>query len=71
MTEKLFADMMNLKNHVQPFPILDYKILFSNEARIFENNEIYKKQHDSKAKMSQINISKFFNNTFIGSFRFF
>ena len=28
MTAKLFAEMMNLKDHIRPFPILDYKIKF-------------------------------------------
>ena len=26
MTAKLFADMMNLKDHIRSFPILDYKL---------------------------------------------
>ena len=39
MTAKLFAEMMmDLKNNVKPFPILDYKITSSNETSIFENN---------------------------------
>ena len=28
MTAKLFSEMMNLKDHIRSFPILDYKILF-------------------------------------------
>jgi hypothetical protein len=34
MTAKLFAEMMNLKNHVRPFPILDYKIPSSSNETI-------------------------------------
>jgi uncharacterized protein YecE (DUF72 family) len=62
MTAKLFAEMMNLKNHVRPFPILDYKIPFVNESGIFENSpnyRIYKKQHYLK-KTRQTDISEFF-----------
>ncbi len=60
ITAKLFAEMMNLKNHVRPFPILDYKIpSSSNETNIFENNyRIYK--HYSKTKTRQTDISDFF-----------
>ena len=62
MTAKLFAEMMNLKNHVRSFPILDYKIpSSSNETNIFENNfnnRIYKQY--SKIKTRQTDISEFF-----------
>jgi len=40
MTAKLFSEMMNLKDHVRPFPILDYKIS-SNETTILENKRNY------------------------------
>jgi hypothetical protein len=46
MTVKLFAEMMNLKDHIRPFPILDYKIPFheisTSEKKITEytNNDI-------------------------------
>ena len=60
MTAKLFAEMMNLKNHVRPFPILDYKIpSSSNETNIFENNYRIYKQY-SKTKTRQTDISEFF-----------
>jgi hypothetical protein len=43
MTAKLFAEMMiDMKNNVKPFPILDYKITSSNETSIFENNHNYR-----------------------------
>ncbi|MGE5635269.1 MAG: hypothetical protein ACM3VV_08545, partial [Deltaproteobacteria bacterium] len=60
MTAKLFAEMMNLKNHVRQFPILDYKIpSSSNETNIFKNNyRIYK--YYSKTKTRQTDISEFF-----------
>jgi hypothetical protein len=64
MIAKLFAEMMNLKNHVKPFPILDYKIPYSssNETSIFENNHNYRihKQYYSKTKTRQTDISEFF-----------
>jgi hypothetical protein len=61
MIAKLFAEMMNLKNHVKPFPILDYKIPYSNETSIFDNNYNYRiyKQY-SKTKTRQTDISEFF-----------
>jgi hypothetical protein len=63
MTAKLFAEMMDLKNKIRPFPILDYKIpSSSNEKSIFENNHNnYRrdKQHYSK-KTRQTDISEFF-----------
>ena len=43
MTAKLFAGMLNLKNHLRPFPIVDYKIPSSNDNSIFPNNRIYKR----------------------------
>ena len=50
MTVKLFAEMMNLKNHLRPFPIVDYKIPSSNDISIFQNKRIYKRY--SKTKVS-------------------
>ena len=60
MTVQLFAEMMNLENHVRPFPLVDYKIpsSFSNDISIFQNNRIYNR--DSKLKARQTNISEFF-----------
>jgi hypothetical protein len=59
MTAKLFAEMMNLKNHVRPFPLVDYKISSStNDISIFQNNRIYKRY--SKTKVRQTDISEFF-----------
>ena len=60
MTAKLFAEMMNLKNHIRSFPILDYKIPF-NETIINENRQnyrTYKQQQYSKPR--QTDISEFF-----------
>ena len=46
MTAKLFADMMNLKDHIRSFPILDYKLssteIFRNENQ--QNYRTYKQQ---------------------------
>jgi uncharacterized protein YecE (DUF72 family) len=61
MTAKLFAEMMNLKNKIKPFPIVDYKIPFNEVSRTEEkykqNSRIYK-QLCSKTR--QTNISDFF-----------
>ena len=60
MTAKLFADLIKLKNHCRPFPILDYKIP-QHEISISEkeNYRIYKQQRYSKPR--QTDISEFFN----------
>ena len=61
MTVQLFAEMMNLENHVRPFPLVDYKIpsfSSSNDNSIFQNNRIYKGY--SKIKARQTDISEFF-----------
>ena len=42
MTTKLFAEMMNLKNKIRPFPIMDSKIPTSTDSSINENDRIYK-----------------------------
>ena len=60
MTAKLFADIMNLKDRIRPFPILDYKLL-SNEIFRSENKQnyrTYKQQLYSKPR--QTDISEFF-----------
>ena len=61
MTAKLFSEMMNLKDFVRPFPILDYKIS-SNETTILENERNYRiyKQSSYKTKTRQTDISEFF-----------
>jgi uncharacterized protein YecE (DUF72 family) len=61
MTAKLFSEMMNLKDHVRPFPILDYKIS-SNETTILENERNYRiyKQSSYRTKTRQTDISEFF-----------
>jgi hypothetical protein len=58
MTTKLFAEMMNLKDHIRSFPILDYKIYsHENSTSEKENYRIYKQRY-SKAR--QTDISEFF-----------
>ena len=48
MSANLFAEMMNLKNHVRTFPIIDYKIpASSNKSSIFENDDIYNKNFNN------------------------
>ena len=58
MTAKLFAEMMNLKDHIRSFPILDYKIP-SHEISISEKEKyrVYKQRY---SKPRQTDISEFF-----------
>jgi uncharacterized protein YecE (DUF72 family) len=58
MTAKIFAEMMNLKNHLRTFPVVDYKIPSSDDISVFQNNKIYKRY--SKTKARQTDISEFF-----------
>ena len=58
MTAKLFAEMMNLKDHIRPFPILDNKIPSHEISTIEkENYRIYKQRY---SKPRQTGISEFF-----------
>jgi uncharacterized protein YecE (DUF72 family) len=59
MTAKLFAEIMNLKNHVRTFPIADYKIPFKeyNKTEDKQNFKFYKQLH---SKTRQTDISEFF-----------
>ncbi len=41
MTAKIFSDMMNLKDRIRAFPILDYKLPF-NEIIRNENKQDYR-----------------------------
>jgi uncharacterized protein YecE (DUF72 family) len=61
MTAKLFADIMNLKDHIRSFPILDYK-LPSNKIFRSENKQDYRtyKQQQQYSKPRQTDISEFF-----------
>jgi len=60
MTAKLFVEMMNLKNKIRSFPIVDYKIPTTIDSSVFENNyTTFKKQPYSK-KTRQTDISEFF-----------
>jgi hypothetical protein len=62
MTAKLFIEMMDLKNKIKPFPILDYKISSINDTSIFENIHNYRtyKKHHYPKKVRQTDISEFF-----------
>jgi len=65
MTAKLFSEMMNLKNHIRPFPILDYKLPFNETFRKEEdkqkqNYRTYKQQRQQYSKSRQTDISEFF-----------
>jgi hypothetical protein len=59
MTEKLFAEMMNLENKVKSFPIVDYKIPFKDFSETTDNHnfKIYKQLH---FKTRQADIFEFF-----------
>ena len=59
MTAKLFAEMMNLKNKIRPFPIVDYKIPFKefSETKYNQNVKIYKQL---RSETVQTDISEFF-----------
>ena len=60
MTAKLLAEMMmDLKNHVRSFPIVDYKIPFLEfrETKDKQNSKIYKQL---RFKTRQTDISEFF-----------
>jgi uncharacterized protein YecE (DUF72 family) len=59
MTAKLYAEMINMENKVRSFPIVDYKIPFSefSEIKDKQNFKIYK-QLCSKTR--QTDISEFF-----------
>ena len=58
MTTKLFADMMNLKNHIRAFPISDYKISF-NETNKNEDKQNYRTYKQQYSKTRQTDISEF------------
>jgi hypothetical protein len=62
MTAKLFAEMMDLRNHIRPFPVVDYKIPIptsSTDNSIFENDRMIYKRY-SKTKARQTDITEFF-----------
>jgi hypothetical protein len=59
MTAKLFAEMMDLKNHVRTYPIADYKIPFKEFSKT-ENNQNFKVYKQLRSKTRQTDISDFF-----------
>ena len=59
MTAKLFAEMMNLKDHIRSFPILSYKSNY-NETLGNEDKENYRLYNQRYSKTRQTNISEFF-----------
>ena len=60
MTAKLFAEMMNLNNKVKPFPIVDYKIPFTEFSKTEEDNQNFKIYKKLRFKTRQTDISEFF-----------
>jgi hypothetical protein len=59
MTTKLFAEMMNLKNKIRPFPIAEYKVPFSLESTN-EDKQNFKIYKQLRSKTRQTDISEFF-----------
>jgi hypothetical protein len=60
ITAKLFAEMMNLKNKIKPFPVLDYKILFNEVRRTEEDKQNYRVYKQLRSKTRQTDISEYF-----------
>ncbi len=62
MTAKLFAEMMNLKNKLRLFPIVDYKIPFNDESRTEEDKskQNFRMYKQLRSKSRQTDISEFF-----------
>ena len=60
MTAKLFAEMINLKNHVRPFPIVDYKIPFNEFSRTEQDKRTFKVYKQLSSKTRKTDISEFF-----------
>ncbi len=62
MTAKLFAEMMNLKDHIRSFPILDYNI---------PSNEITKQLNDSNNNIQsqdRLSFQNSLNNLIVNNF---
>ena len=60
MTAKLFAEMINLKNKIRPFPIVDYEIPFNEIRRTEEDKQTFKIYKQLRSKTRQTYISEFF-----------
>jgi uncharacterized protein YecE (DUF72 family) len=59
MTVQIFAEMMNMENHIRSFPIEDYKIPFSLGSTI-EDKQNFKIYKQLRSKTRQTDISEFF-----------
>ncbi len=60
MTAKLFVEMMNLKNEIRPFPIVDYKIPFNDVNKTKEDKQNYRVYKQLRSKTRQTDISEYF-----------
>jgi len=61
LTAKLFAEMLNLKNHVRSYPLLDYKIPFNEISRTEEEDKSsFRINKQLRSKSRQTDISDFF-----------
>ena len=53
--------MMNLKNKVRPFPMVDYEVPFKEIRRTEEDKQTFKIYKQLRSKTRQTDISEFFN----------
>ena len=60
MTAKLFAEMINLKNKIRPFPIVDYEVPFKEIRRTEEDKQAFKIYKQLHSKIRQTDISEYF-----------
>ena len=60
MTAKLFAEMINLKNKIRPFPIVDYEVPIKEIGRTEEDKQTFKIYKQLRSKTRQTDISEFF-----------
>jgi hypothetical protein len=61
MTAKLFPEMMDLKNHVRTFPIVEYKIPFKEFSKSEEvDKQKFRIYKQLRSKTRQTDISEFF-----------
>jgi hypothetical protein len=61
MTEKLFAEMMNLENKVKSFPIVDYKIPFKDFSEL-QVTKILKSINNYIPRQDKLTFLNFLNN---------
>jgi uncharacterized protein YecE (DUF72 family) len=60
MTAKLFAEMVNLENHVRTFPIIDYKVSLKDLIQSEKDKQTFRMYKQLRSKTRQTDISEFF-----------